>query len=343
MRALLAELGDPQLAYPSIHLVGTNGKTTTTRLTEALLSAEGLLVGAYVSPHVTGWAERIRIGGDEADFEAAVARVRPAAEELGATQFEVVTAAALAEFAEAGADVAIVEAGLGGRLDATNVLRAPVVVLTNVGLEHTEQLGRTRELIAAEKLAVVEPGATVVLSEPEWEGLARSEGAANVFVVSPSNAALAVAAAEAFLGRPVDPEPAAEVVVPGRLERVGERPLEVWDGAHNLTGVGWLLPRMPAREWVLVLSILADKDVDGMLAAFSALGDRVIATRSENPRALPAVDLADRAVRYFEHVEAVDDPGAAVARGRELAGETGAVLVSGSLYLLAAVRPAYVP
>src|SRR6185437_3927265 len=136
MRALLATLGDPQFRYDAIHVVGTNGKSTTTRMTEALLADAGLIVGAYLSPHVRSWSERIRVGGQEADFEAAVARVRPYAE--GATQFEVVTAAALAAFADAGVDVAVVEAGLGGRHDATNVLRTRVVVLTNVALEHTD-------------------------------------------------------------------------------------------------------------------------------------------------------------------------------------------------------------
>ena len=163
--ALLAELGDPQRAYPSIHVVGTNGKGTTTRTIEETLAGEGLLAGGYYSPHVTGWAERIRVGGAEADFERAIERVREPAERLAATQFEVLTAAALAEFAEASVDVAAVEAGLGGRFDATNVLDAPVVVLTNVALEHTDVLGDTREQIAAEKLAVVRPGATAVLGE----------------------------------------------------------------------------------------------------------------------------------------------------------------------------------
>src|SRR5207253_11174532 len=117
----------PQHAYPAIHVVGTNGKSTTTRMTEALLEDAGLRVGAYLSPHVRGWSERIRVGGAEADFERAVERVRPHAERVGATQFEVVTAAALAEFAAAGVDVAVVEAGLGGRHDATNVLDSRVV------------------------------------------------------------------------------------------------------------------------------------------------------------------------------------------------------------------------
>src|SRR5687767_7824827 len=111
MRALLAALGDPHLAYPAIHVVGTNGKSTATRTVEALLTAEGLTVGATVSPHVRSWAGRITVDGAEADFESAVARVRPEAEVHGATQFEAITAAALAEFAARGVDVAVVEAG----------------------------------------------------------------------------------------------------------------------------------------------------------------------------------------------------------------------------------------
>jgi dihydrofolate synthase/folylpolyglutamate synthase len=344
IRKLLSALGDPQLAYPSIHVVGTNGKTTTARLLEALLEAEGLTVGTYTSPHVLGWSERIRVGGEEADFASAIDRVRSLGEELGATQFEVLTAAALAEFAAAEVDVAVVEAGLGGRHDATNVLRSPVQVLTNVALEHTEHLGSTRKAIAAEKLAVVQPESTVVLGEPDWEDLARASGAAVVVVVSRSNLALAVAAAQEFLGRVIDAGPAQEVVIPGRLERRGEAPLEIWDGAHNLAGLGYLLGRLPSRRYVVVLSILADKDVDGMLAAFSALGDWLIATSSSSPRALPAEELAGRGKPFFAEVEAVSDPAEALERARRVAGEGGAVLVTGSLYLLAdlaAIRPPF--
>ena len=337
MRALLERLAHPEQAYASIHVVGTNGKTSVTRMTEALLLAEGLSVGAYTSPHVAGWSERIRVNGAEADFECALARVRPFAEALGATQFEVVTAAALAEFAAAGVDVAVVEAGLGGRLDATNVLDARVVVLTNVALEHSEHLGATREAIAAEKLAVIRPGAAVVLGEPEWDELARASGAARVALVSQSNLGLAVAGAQEFLGRAVSARAAEAVRVPGRLERRGDDPLEVWDGAHNLAGVGYVLARLPSRDWVLVLSILEDKDLDGMLAAFAALGSRLVATSSGHPRAVPAEALAAAARRFFPAVEAVDDPRRALERGRELAGSDGAMLVSGSLYLLAAL------
>jgi dihydrofolate synthase/folylpolyglutamate synthase len=210
-----------------------------------------------------------------------------------------------------------------------------VQVLTNVALEHTQVLGETREKIAAEKLAVVAPGATVVLAEAEWKHTARGRGAGNVVVTGRSNLALAVAAAEAFLGGPVDASSAAGVRVPGRLDRRGEKPLEIWDGAHNLAGVGYLLARLPPHRYVIVASILDDKDADGMLAAFAALGETFVATRSSNPRALAAVVLADRARARFAVVDAVDDPAEALTRGRELAARDGAVLVTGSLYLLA--------
>ncbi|MFN2627042.1 MAG: folylpolyglutamate synthase/dihydrofolate synthase family protein [Gaiellaceae bacterium] len=332
--ALMEELDEPQRAYPAVHVVGTNGKSTTARMIEALLSAAGLRVGTYLSPHVRGWAERIRVGGEEADFEAAIARVRAAGERVGATQFEVLTAAALAVFAEAGVDVAVVEAGLGGRHDATNVLRTEVVVLTSVGLEHTDVLGHSREQIAAEKLAVVPEGAAVVLGEAEWADLAEAQGAREVVIVSGSNLALAVAAAEAFVGHAVDPGPAADVRLPGRLERRGESPLELWDGAHNLAGIGWLLPRIPRRLYVVVASILEDKRPTLMLEALSVLGRTLVATTSSNVRALGADELATAAGEHFETVEAVPEPAAAVARARELAGPDGAVLVTGSLYLL---------
>ena len=333
MRALLAALGEPQRRFRAVHVVGTNGKTSTTLLTAALLRSSGLRVGAYVSPHVRKWSERIQVDGAPADLAEALERVRPHAE--GATQFEVLTAAAFAEFAARSVDAAVVEAGLGGRLDATNVLDAEVVVLTNVSLEHTEVLGDTREAIAAEKLAVVSPGAVAVLGEPEWAELARANGASRADVVAGSNVALAVAAAEALLGHAVDPHAADHVAVPGRLERRRDDPLEIWDGAHNLAGVGYLLPRLPSRRFTVVTSILADKDADAMLGGLSALGDTLVATTSSNPRALPAAALADIARRHFANVEAVEAPSNAVARARTLAGRDGAVLVTGSLYLLA--------
>jgi dihydrofolate synthase/folylpolyglutamate synthase len=233
-------------------------------------------------------------------------------------------------------DVAVVEAGLGGRHDATNVLRTRVVVLTGVALDHMDVLGDTREAIAAEKLAVVQPGAAVVLGDPEWAELARENRAARVDLPGASNLALAVAAAEAFLGREVDPHAADGIALPGRLERRGEEPLEIWDGAHNLAGVGYLLPRLPVREdWVVVASILADKRPELMLEALSVLGPTLVATESSNARALPAGELAARGEHWFRDVHAVPDPGRARREALALAGPRGAVVVTGSLYLLA--------
>jgi dihydrofolate synthase / folylpolyglutamate synthase len=179
MHGLLDRLGNPERSFDAIHVVGTNGKGSTTLYAEALLRAEGVPVGAYLSPHLTSFRERIRIGGAEIDpaaYESAVLLVREA---VGAdvTQFEALTGAAFAAFAAAEVRWAVVEAGLGGRLDATNVLpRSRVQVLTNVSLEHTELLGATREAIVAEKLAVVPAGGVVVVGEAGWEGFVPQAG-----------------------------------------------------------------------------------------------------------------------------------------------------------------------
>jgi len=326
MRALLAELGHPERAFPAIHVVGTNGKSTVTRRSAAFLAREGLGTGAYTSPHVAGWSERIQVDGEDVDLERALGSVRNASERRDATQFEVLTAAALAEFAAARVDVAVVEAGLGGRLDATNVLGARVVALTNVALDHTEVLGGTREAIAAEKLAVVSPGATVVLGEPEWQSLARAGGAAQVVYADD----VGRAAAEAFLGRELAGE--VEISLPGRFDAVGE---DVFAGAHNPAGVEWLLGRLPRNDYVVVASILADKDAEEMLRLLGRAGRWLVATSSRSVRALPAGELARVALPFFEAVEAVPEPERALERARALAGDDGAVLVTGSLYLLA--------
>ena len=334
MHALLAELGEPQRAFRAIHVVGTNGKSTATRRAAAFLAREGLSVGAYTSPHVEAWHERIQIDGEDADLEHALERVRPVAERVGATQFEVLTAAALAEFAAAEVDAAVIEAGLGGRLDATNVLDAEVVVLTNVALDHTEVLGETRAAIAAEKLAVVAPGATVVLGEAEWEPAVPP--AAGI-VVSDD---VGRAGAEALLGRALEGD--VDGTLPGRFELVGD---DVFAGAHNPAGVEWLLQRLPRRDYVVVASILADKDADAMLGALARAGETLVATTSHSARALPSDELARRARAFFERVEAVPDPADALARARELAAGEGALLVTGSLYLLAdlTIRLQHVP
>ena len=151
MIELLDRLDNPQRSFRSVHVVGTKGKSTAARRIAATIGGV-----AYTSPHVSGWHERLQTDPD--GFERAVARVRVDAAAVGATQFETVTAAAFADFEARGIESAAIEAGLGGRHDATNVIAAPVVLLTNVALEHTDVLGETREAIAAEKLAVARSG-----------------------------------------------------------------------------------------------------------------------------------------------------------------------------------------
>jgi dihydrofolate synthase/folylpolyglutamate synthase len=230
--------------------------------------------------------------------------------------------------------VAAVEAGLGGRYDATNVIASEVVVLTNVALEHTRWLGAARDAIAREKLAVITPGAKVVLGEEEWEGLAREAGASSVAVVAPDE--IPRAAVELLLGQAPKAEPP-ETAIPGRLEWRSER--ELWDGAHNPAGVAWLVKHLPRARWTLVCSILSDKDAEAMLGTLAPYAGTLVATSSSNPRALPAAELAARAEGLFEHLEVIDDPAAALARGRELVVPGGRLLVAGSLYLLADLAP----
>ena len=229
------------------------------------------------------------------------------------------TAAALAEFAEQGVDVAVVEAGLGGRLDATNVVDAPVVLLTNVALEHTEVLGDTPEEIAKEKLAVAHAARVVVMSDNTFEHLVPA-GARR------RRRRARREAAEAFLGRPIEAE--VDVPLPGRLERRGD---EVWDGAHTPEAVDWLLPRLPARDHVLCVSILGDKRVDEMLERLARAGSTLVATRSSNPRVDPRGRARGPRRATLRDVRPSRAP-QALARARA-AGRP--VLVTGSLYLLA--------
>lgn len=317
MRALLDLLGTPQLGYESIHVVGTKGKSTAARTIAALLRAEGVESAAYTSPHVSGWAERLET--DAAGFERAVERVRAAAEEVEATQFEILTGAALLDFAERGVEVAVLEAGLGGRLDATNAVDGRIVLLTNVGLEHTALLGETRDAIAREKLAVAGPDATVVLPDDEFADLV----AANDVVLGGAREAASV-----HLGRPALATVAVRLA--GRLEL---REGEVRDGAHTPAAAAWLLDRLPRpHDYVVVASILDDKDAPGILEHLARAGDTLVATRSSNDRALSAAAVADRARGVFATIVAIDGPHEALAHARSLGRP---VLVTGSLYLLA--------
>jgi dihydrofolate synthase/folylpolyglutamate synthase len=370
MRRLLTALGSPQERFGAVHVVGTNGKSSTVRMTAALLQAHGLRAGAYLSPHLTTFAERIRIADADLEpdaFGAAVQRAAAAAAKVDrtlsggerVTQFELLTAAAFDELARREVDVAVVEAGLGGRWDATNVLGAPVVVLTNVGLEHTRWLGPTIADIASEKLAVVRDGATLVLGEaqPEVEALARATRAT---IVRPepeasalpgyqrTNFAAALAAANAYLAglghAALDPATVAVVSaraqVPGRLQVVNEEPRTVLDGAHNPSGIAALAAALPDavgdRPVVAVVAILDDKDAGAMLKTLLPATSALVLTASSNRRSLPPATLASLAAQLgAPSAEVEPDARRAVERARALAGPDGAVVATGSIYLVA--------
>ena len=377
IRRLLTALGSPQERLRVIEVVGTNGKSSTVRMAAAILQEHGRRTGAYLSPHLGSFAERVRIDGRDISgeaFAAAVGRAAAAAEKVDrtgpdgdrVTQFELLTAAALDAFAQAGVDLCVVEAGLGGRWDATNVLDAGVAVLTNVGLEHTRWLGPTIRDIAVEKLDVVRSGGVLVVGhglDPDALAVAEAVCAERGvrLVRAPAdpgqdvqlaargafqrrNFALARAAADALLGG-LDPaavdRAARGTEVPGRLQQIGSDPDTFVDGAHNPAGIAALVESLPevtgGRPLVVCVGVRDDKDAAAMLAALLDGAVALVATRAGDERSLPPATLLSLAeqVGFAGAREAVADPGDALARARALAGPEGVVLATGSIYLVA--------
>jgi dihydrofolate synthase / folylpolyglutamate synthase len=391
MHRLNTALGMPQNRFASIHVVGTNGKSSVTRMIAALLTAHGLRTGACVSPHAERWSERVLIGGEQIDagpFAAAVERTAQAAETVNrglgegdaVTQFEVATGAAFVAFAAARVQVAAIEAGLGGRLDATNTIPSKVTVLTSIGLDHTELLGETELEIAAEKLAVLRDHTALVRGRvsPEVAALARRIAAERgaELIVAPEdpgqeiellapgrfqrrNFALACAAAEAFHGE-LEPAAvtavAATLAIPGRLERVAEAPLTFLDVAHNPDGAAALAEALVEvvgdRPVVACLAALADKDAGAMVRALAPAIERVVCTELDpgalEARGLPGIashgadKLAAACAEAGIPAERQPELAEALRRGRRLAAERagGVLLVTGSHYLLAPARAA---
>jgi dihydrofolate synthase/folylpolyglutamate synthase len=395
MHKLTTALGLPQHRFASIHVVGTNGKSSVARMTAALLEAHGVGSGACLSPHAAHWAERTLVHGEEIGAEPwadAVEQVAMAAEGVNralddgdaVTQFEAATAATFVALASGRVEAAAIEAGLGGRLDATNTIPSRVTVLTSIGLDHTDWLGETELEIAAEKLAVLRDQTTLVLGRvsPEVEALAERTAAergarllrapadpgAELRLLAPGafqrrNFALARTASEAFLGE-LDPDlvvrVAATVPVPGRLERIAERPLTFVDAAHNPDGAAALAEALPAisdgRRVVACLAILADKDAEAMLRALAPALERAVCTElpaggpgpskyrtfAAHRPSLPAGELAAVCAEVGLAAEAEPSFGAALRRVSALASEPpeGMVLVTGSHYGIAPARAA---
>lgn len=346
MTHLLAKLGDPQRDFASIHVVGTNGKSSVTLMTAALLEAAGRTTGAYLSPHSESWAERVVLSGSEISagaFERAATTVADAVtslereweEDERITQFEAATALAFQALANAEVEFGVIEAGLGGRLDATNVLDSRVTVLSSVGLDHTQWLGDTERDIAAEKLAVLRPGSTLVLGvlAPEIQAQAREVAAERGCVVIDSqtssaasykgprgtfglrapylqrNLRTASTAAEAIagdLGDEVVEQALHRIDLPGRFELAGSNPPVVRDAAHNPDGAAALAEALRAevgeRPVIGCLAVLGDKDAAGIVRALAPALAMVVCTE------IPA-----------ERLEGAGRPGTASTGAAELA------------------------
>jgi dihydrofolate synthase/folylpolyglutamate synthase len=379
MRRLMTALGSPQLRYDTIHVVGTNGKSSTTRMIAAILQRHGLSTASYTSPHLTSYRERLQIDerdGGSREFARAIARAAWAAERVNrtlvgddhVTQFELLTAAALWQIAQQDVRVAAIEAGLGGRYDATSVIESRVTALTNVGLEHTRWLGPTVRDIAEEKLAVLRPGTTLVLGAglaDEARAVAErvaGERGARIVVAAESLADTPLAAAGAFQRRnfalarvvaetylresSLTPNEqavraaAAATEVPGRLQVLRRDPLTVLDGAHNPDAVQALVQALPdvlgRRPLALVLGVLEDKDAVGMLAPLLAVAEHAWFTAPPSTRALSPAALQSLARQLgFERADGEPSPARALAQAQRWASEhDGAVLATGSVYLV---------
>jgi dihydrofolate synthase / folylpolyglutamate synthase len=408
---LLDVLGSPQRAYPAIHLTGTNGKTSTARMIDSLLRAYGLHTGRYTSPHLETVRERISLDGEPVDEErftriydevAPVARLLDERSPESLTYFDMTTALAFAAFADAPVDVAVVEVGLGGAEDSTNVLQAGVTVITPIGLDHTEWLGDTVQDIALAKAGIVHSGSTLVCAvQPEEamgpilercaevgatvarEGLEFGviertvalggqvltlQGLGGVYeemfiplhgAHQAQNAALALAAVEAFLGAGAGKQLDVELIregfaaasSPGRLERVRAAPTILLDAAHNPHGmqatVTALTEEFAFRRLVGVFAAFADKDVAGVLELLEPVLDEIVVTRNSSPRSLSPEELGAAAEEIFgeDRVHVAADMPDAIEQAVVLAesDQNGAlsgvgVIVTGSVVTVADAR-----
>jgi len=411
IRAFTELLGDPQQAYSVIHLTGTNGKTSTARMIETLLRGIGLRTGRFTSPHLESMAERIVVDGEplsDEEFVRAFNDVAPYTHLVDAEHdhplsfFETVVGMAYSAFADAPVDVAVVEVGMGGAWDATNVADGEVAVLTPIAIDHEKYLGSTVAEIAREKVGIIKPGATVITAVQDADVAAQivaraAEVGATVAreglefgvrsrvpavggqmlslqglrgaydeVFLPlygrhqgQNAALALAAVEAFLGGDepladeVVKEAFAEVTSPGRLEVVRRSPTIVLDAAHNPHGAAALVDALEDSfsfsPLIGVVGVMADKDYEGVLAALEPVFAHIVCTQSSTDRALPAHELAEVARGIFgqdrvgEAASLVDaiDQASTLAEAGGVFGEglgSGGVLVTGSVVTVGEAR-----
>ena len=404
--ALTDLLGNPQHSYPVVHLTGTNGKTSTARMVDTVVRAVGLRTGRFTSPHVEAMTERISVDGEpltEEQFVRAYDDVAPFAAMVDAgaehplSFFETVVGMAYAAFADAPVDAAIIEVGMGGSWDATNVADGKVAVITPISMDHAQYLGERPEDIALEKAGIIKPGATVVMAEqhpavaevileraaevgatvlregvdfgvvhrlPAVGGqMLRLQGLRAEYdelflplygAHQGQNAALALAAVEAFVGdEPLDAELVHEafgqMTSPGRLEVIRRSPTIVLDAAHNPHGAAALADALEDsfdfNPLVGVVGVMADKDYEGLLSALEGSFSEIVCTQNSTPRAMPAEELAEVArgifgqdrVHVARRIDDAIEQAATLAETQGVYG-SGGVLVTGSVITVGEAR-----
>ena len=394
IQALLEVLGDPQGDFRVIHVTGTNGKGSTSQIITKLLMAHGLAVGTYCSPHLESVRERILVNGEpihEEDFAEAVAAVAIAEGIAGIrpSYFEIMTAAAFRWFSDDAVDVAVVEVGMLGRWDATNVVTPDVAVVTNIALDHTEFAGPTLEHIAREKAGIIKAGCVAVIgetreelrpvfsAEPHESIVFRQEdfdvvdnhlalGGRSLHIRTlradyddlflplhgwhqGENAAVAIAAVEAFFGAAIDRDTLNDglstVTMPGRFEVVGHQPLVILDGAHNPAGADVCSSVFfddfdPHGRRILVIGVLGGRELTDTLSALKVDDfEMVVCCTAPSPRARPAREIAQAVIDMgAAHVVVADTVEQACDTALADATSDDAILVAGSLYVVGAAR-----
>jgi dihydrofolate synthase/folylpolyglutamate synthase len=411
IEAFMELLGDPQRSYPVIQVTGTNGKTSTARMIEALIVAIGLRVGRFTSPHLESMTERISLDGEPMSEEAFVTAFNDVApythlvdeqHDHPLSFFETIVAMAYAAFADAPVDAAVVEVGMGGTWDATNVMDAKVAVLTPIAVDHAKYLGETPSVIALEKVGIIKPGSTVVSAAQSEDvdqvirercaevgatlareglefGVTSRVPAVGGQMISlqglrgsydevflplygahqAQNAALALAAVEAFLGgedaldADLVREAFAEVTSPGRLEIIRRSPSIVLDAAHNPHGAAAVVAALEDSfvfsPLIGVIGVMGDKDYEGLLSELEPVLAHVVLTQNSTSRSMPAADLAEVAIGIFgndrvSHTASLEDAidqAAALAEAGGAFGEaigSGGVLVTGSVVTVGEAR-----
>ncbi|HHZ06496.1 MAG TPA: bifunctional folylpolyglutamate synthase/dihydrofolate synthase [Clostridiales bacterium] len=396
IKKLLKLLGNPQDKLKYIHIAGTNGKGSTCTMLSSILTNAGYKTGLFISPFVIDFRERMQMNGEmipEQDLADCVSEIFPVVERMRdngeiITEFELVTAIAFYWFAQQGCDIVVLETGLGGRFDSTNVIRTPLVsVITSISLDHTAILGDTVEEIAMEKCGIIKDygytvfypqesnvnnvilnfsnlrcntfvnanevqltalGGNITHTDVEYRGFPMKLNLIGKHQIKNLKTVLAVIEVlqnhrRFYITDENIADGLAKATMPARLELLSTEPVVLVDGAHNPNGMEALSQAitdyLPNKNIVCIMGMLRDKDSNSSLEYLDGLFDAVITLEPDNPRKQTSEELAEKAVKFFDKVYPMESFSGAVDKALEMAGDDGAVVVCGSLYLASQLRP----